>query len=147
MAPWHDCWPGAVFYAPSETGELAPFLDMNGGSGGGGAQPIDDGLDCAGSLTQPQNSVPDIEINEFGAPVLYLWRRINAGSGGPVATGAICLIRRPPGRRLSSRIRSHRGALLRCDDHYAADHRNRQHQCKVLHSHFTLPSAGQTTAQ
>ena len=83
MATWHDCWPGAVFYAPSETGELAPFLDMNGGSGGGGAQPVDDGLDCAGSLTQPQNSVPDIEINEFQAPVLYLWRRINAGSGGP----------------------------------------------------------------
>jgi N-methylhydantoinase B len=83
MAPWHDCWPGAVFYAPSESGELAPFLDMNGGSGGGGAQPIDDGLDCAGSLTQPQNSVPDIEINELAAPVLYLWRRINAGSGGP----------------------------------------------------------------
>ena len=83
MAPWHDCWPGAVFYAPSETGELAPFLDMNGGSGGGGAQPVDDGLDVAGSLTQPQNSVPDIEINEFQAPVLYLWRRINAGSGGP----------------------------------------------------------------
>ena len=50
-ATWHDCWPGAVFYAPSESGELAPFLDMNGGSGGGGAQPIDDGLDCAGSLT------------------------------------------------------------------------------------------------
>jgi N-methylhydantoinase B len=72
-----------VFYAPSESGELAPFLDMNGGSGGGGAQPIDDGLDCAGSLTQPQNSVPDIEINELAAPVLYLWRRINAGSGGP----------------------------------------------------------------
>jgi N-methylhydantoinase B len=83
MAPWHDCWPGAVFYAPSETGELAPFLDMNGGSGGGGAQPVDDGLDVAGSLCQPQNSVPDIEINEFQAPVLYLWRRINAGSGGP----------------------------------------------------------------
>ncbi|HEX4107555.1 MAG TPA: hydantoinase B/oxoprolinase family protein [Solirubrobacteraceae bacterium] len=82
MAPWHDCWPGAVMYAPLETGELVPFLDMHGGTAGGGAQPIADGMDCAASLCQLQNSVPDIEINEFQFPILYLWRRLSLGSGG-----------------------------------------------------------------
>ncbi|MBA3844729.1 MAG: hydantoinase B/oxoprolinase family protein, partial [Actinobacteria bacterium] len=82
MATWHDCWPGGVFYAPLETGELVPFLDMHGGSGGGGAQPIADGQDVCSALCQPSSSLPDIEVNEFQFPVLYLWRRINAGSGG-----------------------------------------------------------------
>jgi N-methylhydantoinase B len=86
MAPWHDCWPGGVFYAPLETGELMPFLDMHGGSAGGGAQPIADGQDASAALCQPQSSLPDIEINEVQFPVLYLWRRINAGSGGPGRT-------------------------------------------------------------
>jgi N-methylhydantoinase B len=82
MATWHDCWPGGVFYAPLETGELVPFLDMHGGSAGGGAMLVGDGMDVAAALCQPQSSIPDIEINEFQFPVLYLWRRINAGSGG-----------------------------------------------------------------
>jgi N-methylhydantoinase B len=82
MSAWHDCWPGAVFYAPLETGELVPFLDMHGGSAGGGAQPVGDGLDCAATLPQLQNGVPDIELNESQYPVLYLWRRLNRGSGG-----------------------------------------------------------------
>jgi N-methylhydantoinase B len=83
MAQWQDCWPGAVLYATVESGELVPFLDMHGGSAGGGAQPNHDGLDCSASLAQLQNSVPDIEVNEFQMPVLYLWRRLNQGSGGP----------------------------------------------------------------
>ncbi len=82
MSPWHDCWPGGVFYAPLESGDLVPFLDMHGGSAGGGAQPIADGMDASAALCQPQSSLPDIEVNEFQFPVLYLWRRINAGSGG-----------------------------------------------------------------
>lgn len=83
MAPWHDCWPGAVMYAPLETGELVPFLDMHGGTAGGGAQAVGDGMDCSASLAQLQNGIPDIEINEFQFPVLYLWRRLSLGSGGP----------------------------------------------------------------
>ena len=58
---------------------------MHGGSGGGGAQPVEDGIDVAGALCQVRNGVPDVEVNEFQNPVLYLWRRINAGSGGPGA--------------------------------------------------------------
>jgi N-methylhydantoinase B len=83
MAQWQDSWNAGFFYAPDEDGNLVPFPDMNGGSGGGGAQPIADGMDVAGALAQPQNSLPDIEINEFAYPVLYLWRRLAQNSGGP----------------------------------------------------------------
>jgi N-methylhydantoinase B len=83
MASWQDSWSAAFFYGPNEDGELIPFPDMNGGSGGGGAQAVADGMDAGGALAQPQNSLPDIEINEFAYPVLYLWRRINKNSGGP----------------------------------------------------------------
>lgn len=83
MATWQDSWCAGFFYAPDENGLLVPFPDMNGGSGGAGAQPVADGMDVGGALAQPQNSLPDIEINEFAYPVLYLWRRLNSNSGGP----------------------------------------------------------------
>ncbi|GAA4700245.1 hydantoinase B/oxoprolinase family protein [Pseudonocardia yuanmonensis] len=83
MATWQDSWCAGFFYAPDENGALVPFPDMNGGSGGAGAQPIGDGMDVGGALAQPQNSLPDIEINEFAYPILYLWRRLNQNSGGP----------------------------------------------------------------
>jgi N-methylhydantoinase B len=65
MATWQDSWCAGFFYAPDENGALVPFPDMNGGSGGAGAQPVGDGMDVGGALAQPQNSLPDIEINEF----------------------------------------------------------------------------------
>jgi N-methylhydantoinase B len=83
MATWQDSWCAGFFYAPDENGVLVPFPDMNGGSGGAGAQPVADGMDVGGALPQPQNSLPDIEVNEFAYPVLYLWRRLNRNSGGP----------------------------------------------------------------
>jgi N-methylhydantoinase B len=82
-ATWQDTFNGSVFYAPDESGNLAPFLDMHGGATGGGAQPHADGMDVSGALAQPSNSIPDIEINEASYPVLYLWRHINPNSGGP----------------------------------------------------------------
>jgi N-methylhydantoinase B len=83
MAQWQDSWNAGFFYAPNEDGELVPFPDMNGGSGGGGAQPVADGMDVGGALAQPSNSLPDIEINELAYPILYLWRKLNQNSGGP----------------------------------------------------------------
>jgi N-methylhydantoinase B len=82
MAPFHDAWIGGVFYAPDEAGQLTVFLDMNGGGAGGGAQTTTDGMDCSATFTQLNNGLPDIEINELAAPILYLWRRLNVGSGG-----------------------------------------------------------------
>jgi N-methylhydantoinase B len=83
MAPWQDSWNGGIFYATDEYGQLIPFLDMHGGGSGGGALAVSDGMDVSGALGQPQNSIPDIEINELSYPILYLWRRLNANSGGP----------------------------------------------------------------
>lgn len=83
MAQWQDSWNAGFFYAPNEEGQFVPFPDMNGGSGGAGAQPVADGMDVSGALAQPSNSLPDIEINEFAYPVLYLWRRLHQNSGGP----------------------------------------------------------------
>jgi N-methylhydantoinase B len=82
MATWHDCYPAAVLYAKAEDGQLVPFLDTHASAGGGGAQLIQDGLDCAGPLTGTGNSIPDVEVNEFAYPILYLWRRLNTDSGG-----------------------------------------------------------------
>jgi N-methylhydantoinase B len=86
MAPWQDSWCASFFYAPDENGRLVPFPDMNGGGSGAGAQAVADGMDVSGVLAQPQNSIPDIEINELNYPVLYLWRRLNPNSGGPGTT-------------------------------------------------------------
>ncbi|WP_158641427.1 hydantoinase B/oxoprolinase family protein [Amycolatopsis eburnea] len=83
MAPWQDSWSASFFYAPDEQGRLVPFPDMNGGGSGAGAQAVADGMDVSGVLAQPQNSIPDIEVNELAYPVLYLWRRLNPDSGGP----------------------------------------------------------------
>ena len=82
MATWHDCYPAAVLYAQTEDGQMLPFLDTHASAGGGGAQSVQDGLDCAGPLTGTGNSIPDVEVNEFAYPILYLWRRLNADSGG-----------------------------------------------------------------
>ena len=82
MATWHDCYPAAVLYAQAENGQMVPFLDTHASAGGGGAQLVQDGLDCAGPLTGTGNSIPDVEVNEFAYPILYLWRRLNADSGG-----------------------------------------------------------------
>ncbi|MEU7810860.1 hydantoinase B/oxoprolinase family protein [Pseudonocardia sp. NPDC049154] len=86
MAPWQDSWSASFFYAPDEQGRLVPFPDMNGGGSGAGAQAVADGMDVSGVLAQPQNSIPDIEVNELAYPVLYLWRRLNPDSGGPGRT-------------------------------------------------------------
>jgi N-methylhydantoinase B len=83
MAPFHDAWIGGVFYAPDESDQLVVFLDMNGGGAGGGAQTVNDGMDASATFTQLNNGLPDIEVNELQTPILYLWRRLNADSGGP----------------------------------------------------------------
>lgn len=82
MAPWHDAWIGGVFAGADDHGDQFLMLDMHGGGAGGGAQTIVDGMDAAGTLTQVSNGLPDIEFNELGFPVRYLWRHLNANCGG-----------------------------------------------------------------
>jgi N-methylhydantoinase B len=49
---------------------------------GSGAGPVKDGIDTGG-VTEPEVSIPNVENNEFRYPVLYLYRRQRADSGGP----------------------------------------------------------------
>jgi N-methylhydantoinase B len=49
---------------------------------GGGAQTSGDGQDTYGSQCTLGNGVPAVEIEESTAPMMVLWRTINANSGG-----------------------------------------------------------------
>src|SRR5690606_19769933 len=37
---------------------------------------------CAGMMTQVNNMLPDVEMNEMLYPVLYLWKQLNIDSAG-----------------------------------------------------------------
>jgi N-methylhydantoinase B len=76
-------WPGNSWAGLSQYGEYTAFAVMDCGSGGMGGQTVIDGLDVSSYETQLSNGIPDVEINEGFYPMLYLWRRLNAGSGGP----------------------------------------------------------------
>jgi N-methylhydantoinase B len=82
MSPFFDAAPLPIYYAPNESGEWVPFLDLNAQGGGGGAQPHTDGIDAAGPTTVLDNKLPDLEVYEHQNPVLFLWRTLNLGSGG-----------------------------------------------------------------
>ena len=51
-------------------------------AGGYGARPDGDGADTAGILPIPMGRAPDVEMQEFLAPYLFLWRREEQDSGG-----------------------------------------------------------------
>ncbi|WP_181019745.1 hydantoinase B/oxoprolinase family protein [Nonomuraea typhae] len=52
-------------------------------AGGLGARTDGDGVDTGGENCIPMGRIADVEINEFSFPMLYLWRREEADSGGP----------------------------------------------------------------
>jgi N-methylhydantoinase B len=62
-----------------------PFATMITDSMGGGfgAGVDHDGVDTGGLLIIPMGKMPDVEMNEFTLPILYLWRREETDSGGP----------------------------------------------------------------
>lgn len=62
-----------------------PFVAMIGDpmAAGGGALGTADGGDTAGLFGIPMGKIADVEMNEFQYPMLYLWRREEADSGGP----------------------------------------------------------------
>lgn len=76
-----------------------PFVTMLSDSmaGGFGARPDRDGVDTAGESPNLGGRIADVEMNEFAYPVLYLWRREEADTGGPGrfrggVGGSACLI-------------------------------------------------------
>lgn len=62
-----------------------PFLNimMEPMAGGYGARPELDGMDTGGLFCIPMGRIPDVEMTEFLYPLLTLWRREEADSGGP----------------------------------------------------------------
>lgn len=79
---WADSWTGGISAGTRDDGEYFVLFNMDGGGMGTGAQPVTDGLDCGGMMTQVNNSLPDVEMNEMLYPVLYLWKRLNTASAG-----------------------------------------------------------------
>jgi N-methylhydantoinase B len=62
-----------------------PFVTLLGDcmAGGLGARADQDGVDTGGMQNIVQARIPDVEMNEFAYPILYLWRREEPDSGGP----------------------------------------------------------------
>lgn len=79
---WADSWTGGISAGTDDDGEFFVLFNMDGGGMGSGAQPMRDGLDCAGMMTQVNNMLPDVEMNEMLYPVLYLWKQLNVDSAG-----------------------------------------------------------------
>ncbi|MGC2942594.1 hydantoinase B/oxoprolinase family protein [Brevibacterium sp. FAM 24638] len=80
---WADSWTGGISAGTTDNdGEFFVLFNMDGGGMGSGAQPTRDGLDCAGMMTQVNNMLPDVEMNEMLYPVLYLWKQLNVDSAG-----------------------------------------------------------------
>jgi len=62
-----------------------PFATMltDAMGAGCGATNDQDGVDSGGILSIPMGRMPDVEMIEFSAPLLYLWRREEIDTGGP----------------------------------------------------------------
>ncbi|WP_291048965.1 hydantoinase B/oxoprolinase family protein [Herbiconiux sp.] len=79
-------WDTAVIAGLDERGaQPVPFLNilMEPMAGGYGARPTVDGMDTGGLFCIPMGRIPDTEMSEFLYPMLVLWRREEADSGGP----------------------------------------------------------------
>jgi N-methylhydantoinase B len=83
IAPFGQSWGAAPFAGLDDNGVFTVFMDMNASGVGAGANARLDGLDVSGAMAAPGMLIPDIESNEQAYPVLYLWRRLAADSGGP----------------------------------------------------------------
>jgi N-methylhydantoinase B len=80
---WGDSWTGGITSGlRADNGEFFVWFNMDGGGMGTGAQPVRDGHDAAGLLTQIGNMLPDVEMNEMIYPALYLWKRLATDSPG-----------------------------------------------------------------
>lgn len=81
-AQWSSSSPGLTLSGLGKDGRRFVSLIMEGLCGGGGANRNFDGVDVAGKPWTPENQHPDVESLELRLPVLYLYRRMVADSGG-----------------------------------------------------------------
>jgi N-methylhydantoinase B len=79
-----DGFPGNALFGNNQHGGVSViFYPDNAIGSGGGAQTINDGQDAYGLTCTTGGGIPDIENHEGADPVIFLWRRLVANSGGP----------------------------------------------------------------
>lgn len=79
-----DGFPGNALFGTNQHGGVSVvFYPDNSIGSGGGAQTVHDGQDAYGLTCTTGGGIPDIETHEGADPVLFLWRRVIADSGGP----------------------------------------------------------------
>ncbi|MCW2954932.1 MAG: hypothetical protein JWQ48_4102 [Conexibacter sp.] len=79
-----DGFPGNALFGTNQHGGVSViFYPDNAIGSGGGGQTINDGQDAYGLTCTTGGGIPDIENHEGADPVLFLWRRLVANSGGP----------------------------------------------------------------
>ena len=81
MASW--CVPGAqVLFGSDQRGEPFGTMLLDSMAGGGGALDTADGLDSGSYLSSMDKIIPNVELNEYLFPILYLYRKMAPDSGG-----------------------------------------------------------------
>jgi N-methylhydantoinase B len=76
-------WDLAVVAGLNQHGTPFASIILEPMAGGFGASTNHDGVDTGGLVFIPMGSIPDVEMNEFTMPLLYLWRREETDTGGP----------------------------------------------------------------
>jgi N-methylhydantoinase B len=83
MAVWSGTSMAPIFAGTSQHGFPFAATEMSHFGGGGGARTYADGVDTAGIVFNTTPNMPNIEDQEAGYPVLYLFRKHLQDSGGP----------------------------------------------------------------
>ena len=79
-----DGFPGSALFGANQHGGTSVIFYVDNASGsGGGAQTIGDGQDSYGLTCMTGCGLADVEVHEAADPVMFLWRKLIANSGGP----------------------------------------------------------------
>ena len=79
-----DGFPGSALFGSNQHGGTSVIFYVDNASGsGGGAQTIGDGQDSYGLTCMTGCGLADVEVHEAADPVMFLWRKLIANSGGP----------------------------------------------------------------
>jgi N-methylhydantoinase B len=80
-------WMGGLFveelFGTDQRGNYFGGTVLDAMAGGSGARAFKDGIDTGGFLDSPSSIIANIEDYEFNYPVLYMYRRQQADTGGP----------------------------------------------------------------
>ncbi|HZQ07789.1 MAG TPA: hydantoinase B/oxoprolinase family protein [Anaerolineae bacterium] len=80
-------WMGGLFveelFGTDQRGNYFGGTILDAMAGGSGARSYKDGIDTGGFLDSPSSIIANIEDYEFNYPVLYMYRRQQADTGGP----------------------------------------------------------------